>query len=97
VADFLPLLGDVSTNGGFLSTNFSRIGVFSCILGRKRAEIAGFGAKHGGAIRDVGEGRVREGGAAQKKVLTGEQKYKKSRDRLELIAAFRGVRRCVSA
>lgn len=45
------------------------------------------------AICDVGEGRVREGGAAQKMVPNGGQKYKKSRDRLELIAAFRGVRR----
>lgn len=40
-----------------------------------------------------GKGSVREGGRLKKKVLIGEQKYKKSRDRLELIAAFRGVRR----
>ena len=40
-----------------------------------------------------GKASVREGGTAQKMVPIGGQKYKKSRDRLELIAAFRGVRR----
>lgn len=45
------------------------------------------------SLRDVGEGQCERRGAAQKKVPNGWQKYKKSRDRLELIAAFRGVRR----
>lgn len=50
-------------------------------------------ARNPEGLRDVGEGSVREGGTAQKKGPNGGQKYKKSRDRLELIAAFRGVRR----
>ena len=50
-------------------------------------------ARNTEGLRDVGEGRVREGGRLKKMVPIGGQKYKKSRDRLELIAAFRGVRR----
>lgn len=50
-------------------------------------------ARNTEGLRDVGEGQCERRGAAQKKVPIGGQKYKKSRDRLELIAAFRGVRR----
>ena len=93
MVDFLPLSRNVSTNGSFLSTNFLKNGRLFADSWEKTCENHGILRETRRAIRDVGEGRVREGGAAQKKVLIGEQKYKKSRDRLELIAAFRGVRR----
>ena len=50
-------------------------------------------ARNTEGLRDVGEGSVREGGRLRKRGRTGGKSTKKSRDRLELIAAFRGVRR----
>ena len=93
MADFLLLLGNVSTNGSFSSTNFLKNGRFFVPSWEKTCENRGILCETRRAIRDVGEGRVREGETAQKKVPNGWQKYKKSRDRLELIAALRGVRR----
>lgn len=93
MADFLLLLGNVSTNGSFSSTNFLKNGRFFVPSWEKTCENRGILRETRRAFVMWGKGSVREGGAAQKKVPIGGQKYKKSRDRLELIAAFRGVRR----
>ena len=93
MVDFLPLSENVSTNGSFLSTNFLNNRRFSVHSWEKTCENRGIRRETRRAIRDVGGGQGERRGPAQKKGPNGGQKYKKSRDRLELIAAFRGVRR----
>ena len=78
MADFLLLLGNVSTNGSFSSTNFLKNRRFFADSWEKTCENRGILRETRRAICDVGEGRVREGGRLRERGRSGGKSTKKA-------------------